>query len=101
MGGFAVPVIWVINEILNIFWWLIIISAVMSWLIAFGVINTYNRSVARVVDVLYRLTDPVLRPIRQFLPNMGGIDISPIIVLLIIWFIQMELVQLAFAISRY
>jgi YggT family protein len=96
MGGFLVPVIEVVVAILDLYWWVIIISAVASWLIAFGVINTYNRSVARILEVLYRLTEPALRPIRQFLPNLGGIDISPIILLLIIWLIEMELRQLEF-----
>jgi YggT family protein len=95
MGGFLIPIIRVIIALLDIYWWVIIIMAVASWLIAFGVINTYNRNVAMVVDILYRLTDPVLRPIRNLLPNLGGIDVSPIILLLIIWFIEMELTQLA------
>jgi YggT family protein len=100
MGGFMVPVIDVVIVLLNIYWWVIIISAVASWLIAFGVINTYNRSVARILDVLYRLTEPALRPIRQFLPNFGGIDISPVILLLIIWLIERELLQLEFYVYR-
>jgi len=94
MGGFIVPVITVIIAVLDIYWWLVIISAVASWLIAFNVINTYNRSVAMIVDVLYRVTEPALRPIRQFLPSFGGLDFSPIILLLIIWFARMELRQL-------
>jgi YggT family protein len=97
MGSFLLPILWVIDQLLSLYWWVIIIMAVASWLIAFGVINTYNRNVALVVDVLYRLTDPVLRPIRNILPNLGGIDISPIILLLIISFIQMEL----HALERY
>ena len=101
MGGFVVPVIRVILALLDLYWWIIIISAIMSWLMAFNVINTYNRPVAMLVDVLYRLTEPVLRPIRNFLPNFGGIDISPVIVLLIIWFVQMELAQLMFQVARY
>jgi YggT family protein len=101
MGGFVVPVIRVILALLDLYWWIIIISAIMSWLMAFNVINTYNRPVAMLVDVLYRLTEPVLRPIRNFLPNFGGIDISPVIVLLIIWFVQMELAQLMFQVARF
>ncbi len=101
MGGFVVPIIRVILALLDIYWWILIISAVMSWLIAFNVINTYSRPVALVGDFLYRATEPVLRPIRQFLPNLGGLDISPIIVLLIIWFIQMELVQVMYYAARY
>ncbi len=101
MGGFLVPIIRVILALLDIYWWILIISAVMSWLIAFNVINTYSRPVALVGDFLYRATEPVLRPIRQFLPNLGGLDISPIIVLLIIWFVQMELVQVMYYAARY
>jgi YggT family protein len=100
MGGFLVPVIRVIIALIDIYWWIIIISAVMSWLIAFNVINTYNRPVAMIGDFLYRATEPALRPIRQFLPNLGGLDISPIILLLILWFIEQELYQLGFYVAR-
>jgi YggT family protein len=96
MGGFLVPVIDVVIVLLNLYWWVIIIWAVASWLIAFGVINTHNRAVNRILDVLYRLTEPALRPIRSFLPNFGGIDISPIVLLLIIWLIERELRQFEF-----
>jgi YggT family protein len=100
MGGFLVPIIQIIIEILHIYWWIVILSAIASWLIAFGVINTYNRGAAMVLDILYRLTEPVYRPIRKFLPNVGGLDLSPIIVLLIIWFAEMELIQFAYYVSR-
>lgn len=73
---------------LNLYVWLLIASAVISWLIAFNVVNTRNDFVRAVWDVLYRITEPALRPIRNLLPNLGGIDISPIILLLIIFFIQ-------------
>ena len=68
--------------------WLLIAQAILSWLLAFGVVNRHNRAVAVIGDFLYRITEPALRPIRAFLPNFGGIDISPIIVILIIIFIQ-------------
>jgi YggT family protein len=73
---------------LNIFVWILIASAVLSWLIAFNVLNTRNPVVGTIADTLYRLTEPVLRPIRRRLPDMGGIDISPIIVILIVFFLQ-------------
>ncbi|MDP3408696.1 YggT family protein [Bosea sp. (in: a-proteobacteria)] len=73
---------------LDIYTWLLIISAVLSWLIAFNVLNTRNQFVATVWDMLYKITEPVLRPIRNRLPNMGGIDLSPIILLLLIFFVQ-------------
>lgn len=96
MSGFVVPVIEVVIAILDIYWWLVIIQAVVSWLIAFNIINTYSRPVAMVLDFLYRVTEPALRPIRQFVPVLGGLDISPIILLLVIWFLRMELRQLEF-----
>ena len=101
MSGFVVPLIRVVIAILDIYWWLVIIQAIISWLIAFNVINTYSRPVAMVLDFLYRITEPVLRPIRRFVPIMGGLDLSPLILLLIIWFIEMELAQLAFYLYAY
>ncbi|WP_293812641.1 YggT family protein [uncultured Bosea sp.] len=78
----------VIMIALNLYIWVLIASAVLSWLIAFNVVNTRNQFVSTIWDVLYRVTEPVLRPIRERLPNLGGLDISPIILLLIIYFIQ-------------
>ena len=74
--------------ILDLYVWLLIASAILSWLIAFNVVNTRNQFVAAVSEFLYRITEPVLRPIRRVLPNLGGIDISPIILLLIIFFLR-------------
>jgi YggT family protein len=99
MGEFLVPIITVVIWLLDLYKWIIIITAVASWLIAFGVINTYNRTVARMLDVLYRLTEPVLRPIRQMLPNLGGIDISPIILFGIIYILESWLTSLAFRLA--
>ena len=96
MSNFLVPVIEVAIILINLYWWVVILAAVASWLMAFGVINTHNRGVARVVDVLYRLTEPALAPIQRILPNFGGVDISPVILLVILWFITMELRQLEF-----
>lgn len=73
---------------LDIFWWLIIASAVFSWLYAFNVVNPRNQFVGSVGNALFRITEPALRPIRRLLPDLGGIDISPIILLLIIFFIR-------------
>ena len=74
--------------LIRIYIWLLIAQAILSWLLAFGVINRYNRGVSVIGDFLYRITEPALRPIRALLPNFGGIDISPIILILIIMFIQ-------------
>ena len=78
----------VIVLLLNLYIYLLIAAAILSWLIAFNVINTRNQFVATVGDFLYRITEPVLRPIRNLLPNMGGIDISPVILILIIILIE-------------
>ena len=73
---------------LNLYIWLLIASAILSWLIAFNVVNTRNQFVGGVAEFLYRITEPALRPIRQFMPNLGGLDISPIILILIIMLIE-------------
>jgi YggT family protein len=77
---------------LQLYTWIIIAAAVISWLIAFNVVNTRNEFVRSVESFLYRVTEPVLGPIRRILPNLGGIDVSPIILLLIIFFIQRVIV---------
>ena len=77
-----------LTQIIQLYIWIIIISAILSWLIAFNVVNTQNRFVYSVVDILHRLTDPVLMPIRRILPNMGGIDISPVVLILLLIFAQ-------------
>ncbi|PKQ09770.1 MAG: hypothetical protein CVT73_00900 [Alphaproteobacteria bacterium HGW-Alphaproteobacteria-12] len=77
-----------IDALISLYIWVIIIGVVLSWLIAFNVINTHNRFVYLVADTINRLTEPALRPIRNVLPNLGGIDISPVILLLLLFFIQ-------------
>jgi len=101
MGGFLVPIVKIVIFVLNIYWWILIASAVFSWLVALRVINTYSRPVSVIGDFLYRATEPVLRPIRRVLPNLGGLDMSPIVVLIVIWFVEMELEQLAFSLYRF
>jgi YggT family protein len=73
---------------LNIYMWIVIAAVILSWLVAFNVVNTRHPFVAAVADFLYRITEPVLRPIRNLMPNLGGIDISPIILFLIIILIE-------------
>lgn len=77
---------------LQIYVWLLIASAVLSWLIAFNVVNTRNPVVSTIGEFLYRITEPALRPIRSFMPNLGGLDISPIILILIIFLIERVIV---------
>ena len=76
-------------QILKLYSYIVIANVVISWLIAFNVLNTSNRFVYSILELTYRLTDPILNRIRRFLPNLGAFDISPIILLLLIWFIEM------------
>ncbi len=78
----------VIMLALQLYVWILIASAVLSWLVAFNVVNTRNEVVRSIGSFVYAVTEPALRPIRRFMPNLGGVDISPIILLLIIFFIQ-------------
>lgn len=73
---------------LDLYWWIIIASAIFSWLYAFNAVNPRNQVVGTIGNALYRLTEPALRPIRRILPDLGGIDISPIILLLILFFLR-------------
>jgi len=73
---------------LQLYVWLLILAAILSWLLAFNVVNARNQFVSMVWNFLYQITEPVLRPIRNILPNLGGIDISPIILILLIFLIQ-------------
>lgn len=77
---------------LDLYWWIVIASAIFSWLYAFGVVNPRNQVVAAIGQFLYQATEPVLRPIRRRLPNLGTIDISPVVLLLLIIFIRLVIV---------
>ena len=81
-------ILYVILLILDIYIWLLIAAAILSWLVAFNVVNSRNQFVAMVGDFLYRITEPVLRPIRNLLPSLGGIDVSPVVLILIIILIK-------------
>lgn len=81
------PLIGFIVYVIQLYIWVIIASAILSWLIAFNVVNTSNKFVYSVADMLYRVTEPALRPIRSILPDLGGIDISPVILILFLLFI--------------
>ena len=75
-----------VDSVVYIYIWILIINAVLSWLIAFSVLNTSNRLVHSLLDISYKMTDPFLKPIRNFLPNLGSIDISPIVLILLLMF---------------
>jgi YggT family protein len=77
-----------IDKVIDIYTWIVIASAIASWLVAFGVVNTRNQVIRWIIDFLYRITEPALRPIRRVLPNLGGVDISPVILLLGLFFLR-------------
>jgi YggT family protein len=81
-------ILYVILLVLDLYIWLLIAAAVLSWLVAFNVVNARNQFVAMLGDFLFRITEPVLRPIRNMMPSLGGLDISPVILILLIYFIQ-------------
>ncbi len=98
MDTILIPLIDVVLMALNLYWYIILASVIVSWLVAFGVINTYNSTVRTIIDVIYRLTEPALRPIRRVMPDFGTVDLSPIALWLIIYFLMGVLGRLRYAI---
>jgi YggT family protein len=82
------PIVALLLLLLDLYWWIVVIAVVVSWLVAFGILNTYNEFARTVVRALAALTEPVFRPIRRMLPSLGGLDLSPLIVLIVIWFLE-------------
>ena len=87
-GYLMQALLWLIHTVIWLYAYLLIAQAILSWLLAFGVINRYNRAVSVIGDFLYRVTEPALRPIRSMLPNFGGLDISPVVLLLFLFFVD-------------
>ena len=77
-----------LDSVITIYIWILIINALLSWLIAFNVLNTSNRLVYSLLDISYKITDPLLRPIRNFLPNLGNMDVSPVVLILLLMFLR-------------
>lgn len=80
--------LWLFDTLISLYVWILIASAILSWLVAFNVVNPHNQFVRRLGEFLWRVTEPVLAPIRRILPNLGGIDISPIILIIGLYFIR-------------
>jgi YggT family protein len=87
----------IIEMVLNLYIWVLVIGAVLSWLVAFNVINTHNRFVQMTGDFIHRITEPLLHPIRRILPPLGGMDLSPLVLIFLIMFLQSFLRRLAFS----
>jgi YggT family protein len=84
-----IAIFYLVLQVLKLYSYVVIANVLVSWLIAFNILNTQNRFVYSILEFTYRLTDPILNKIRRFLPNLGTLDISPIVLLLLIWFIEM------------
>ncbi len=78
----------IVEVLLRVLWWIIVVQAIMSWLIAFNIINTWNENVRAVWNALQKITDPIYRPIRRIMPDFGGLDLSPMVVLLILYILM-------------
>ena len=87
------PLLGLIIQIINLYQFVLLIYIIATWLISFNIVNTSNRLVYSIMNVLYRLCEPSLRIVRQYLPNLGSIDISPVIVYLLLWFIKSLLIE--------
>src|SRR5947209_20474043 len=87
------PLVFILIKFLELYMYLLIASAILSWLIAFNVVNTRNQFVGAIAEFLYRITEPVLGPIRRRLPSMGGLDMSPIVAFFVLWLIQLYLAE--------
>ena len=83
-----IAIFYLVLQILKLYSYVVIANVIVSWLIAFNILNTQNRFVYSILDFSYRLTEPLLNKIRRFLPNLGSLDISPVLLLVLIWFLQ-------------
>jgi YggT family protein len=92
-------ILWLIDTVITLYIYILIASAILSWLIAFNVVNMRNPIISQISEFLYRITEPALRPIRNILPNLGGIDISPVILILGLFFIRNLIFELFGAIA--
>jgi YggT family protein len=97
MDVILIPLFNLISTLINIYIWVLIIQAVLSWLVAFNVLNTRNKFVYMLGDFLWRVTEPALRPIRRIIPHLGGVDVSPIVLILVLYFAKDVLRQLVVA----
>jgi len=86
------PLLWLILTAIDIYMFFVIAAVILSWLVAFDVVNTRNRLVFFVSDFLYRLTEPAFRPIRRYMPNLGGVDLSPLVLIVLLYFAKLSVV---------
>jgi YggT family protein len=94
MEIFLRPLLYVLSLALDFLFWCVLINVILSWLMAFGVLNSYNRFVDTLVGIIHRITEPLLQPLRRVLPQVGGIDFSPFVLVLIIIFLQRLIIEI-------
>lgn len=94
------PIIWLILTVIDIYIWFVIASVIVSWLVAFDVVNLRNRFVYIVYDVLYRVTEPAMGQIRRYVPRLGQLDLSPLVLLLLLYFIKYSVLWAYFELFR-
>ena len=84
-----IAIFYLVLQLLKLYYYVVLANVVISWLVSFNILNTQNRFVYSILEMTYRLTEPMLNRIRRFLPNLGSLDISPVILLVLIWFVEM------------
>lgn len=91
-----IPIVNTLLYVLNIYWWIVFLAVIFSWLYSFNVVNSRNQFVGMIGNALFQMTEPVFGRIRKLLPNLGTLDISPLVVLVIIYFLQQILISIAY-----
>lgn len=100
MDVIVVPVLEILYHVLRLYIWVIVAGVIMSWLVVLNVVNPYNSVVRAINEVIARLTEPLLRPIRRILPDMGPVDLSPLVLILLVWLSQRMIIQLLIKFSQ-
>lgn len=99
MNTILIPLLQVLSVALNLYWWVVLVAVIMSWLVALNMINTHNQIIRTIGNIVHQLTEPVLRRIRRVIPNMGNVDLSAIVLFLLILLLQQIIGRLIFSLA--
>ena len=99
MNTILIPVLQVLSVALNLYWWVVLVAVIMSWLVALNMINTHNQIIRSIGNIVHQLTEPVLRRIRRVIPSAGNVDLSAIVLFLLILLLQQVISQLMFRLA--
>lgn len=99
MNTILIPLLTVISVALNLYWWVVLVAVILSWLVAFNMINTHNQIIRTIGNIVHQLTEPVLRRIRRVIPNAGNVDLSVIVLFLLILLLQQVIGQIMFKLA--